>query len=256
MIVTIGCFALWFTAAWLSHLEAKSYWVPITILQFAGLIFPFFISWLMIRKKTFLKLDFYTRLTRFSKLQLKACFIAIIIMFGSILGATTISLFLGYSPSQFLLSDHASFSAGIFSGWVALLIAPIIEELSWHSYGTDCLRRSFNMFWTSIIFAVYWVFWHMPLGFIVNYYQANLIDEGWQYSLNFAVSLLPFVLIMNWLYYSARRSIIVAIVFHLCASVANELFQTHPDTKIIQTVLLLILTIGLLYRYPRIFFTK
>ncbi|UXN02327.1 CPBP family intramembrane glutamic endopeptidase [Bartonella sp. HY406] len=255
-IVTIGCFALWFMAAWLSHLPQNSYWPLITILQLLGLIFPFCVSCLMVRKNTLLKSDFYSRLTLLSTPQLKACFIAIVIMFGSILGATVISLFLGYSSSQFLISKHASFSAGILSGWAALLLAPIIEELSWHSYGTDCLRRSFCMFWTSIIFAVYWVFWHMPLGFIVNYYQANLVEEGWQYSLNFAVSLLPFVLIMNWLYYRAGRSIIVAIIFHLAASIANELFQTNPDTKIIQTGLLILLTAWLLYRYPKEFFQK
>lgn len=255
-IVTIGCFALWFTAAWLSHFEENKFLWLITILQVAGLFFPFIVSWAMVRKNSQLKADLYSRLAEFSTPQLKACLTAIAIMFGSILFATTISLVLGYSSNQFLLSGHASFTAGIMSGWVALLLAPIIEELSWHSYGTDTLRRSFNMFWTSIIFALYWVFWHMPLGFIANYYQANLVQEGWQYSLNFAVSLLPFVLIMNWLYYRAGRSIIVAICFHLAASLANELFQTNPDTKIIQTGLLLLLTVWLLYRYPKDFFQK
>jgi len=50
---------------------------------------------------------------------------------------------------------------------------------------------------------------------------------------------------MNWLYYKTRRNIIVAIVFHITAGGFNEVFATHPDSKIIQTALLFALSIGL-----------
>jgi hypothetical protein len=50
---------------------------------------------------------------------------------------------------------------------------------------------------------------------------------------------------MNWPYYKARRSILVAVVFHITAGCFNELFETHPDSKVIQTGLLLLLAIGI-----------
>lgn len=157
------------------------------------------------------------------------------IMLGSILLAQLISMAFDYGADQFRLARSASFSAGILMGWVPLLLAPVVEEISWHGYGTDALRRGMNLFWTSIVFSVYWALWHVPLAFIKGYYQANLVETGSLYTINFIVSLIPFVLLMNWLYYRSGRSIWVTVAFHLAANVANEAFQTHPDSKVIQT---------------------
>src|SRR5699024_9210005 len=90
-----------------------------------------------------------------------------------------------------------------------------LEELAWHSYGTDSLRRRFTLFTTSMIFAVFWAFWHFPLSFIKDYYQSNVAASGVLYSLNFIVSLIPFVILMNWLYFKTGRSIMVVIIFHI-----------------------------------------
>lgn len=122
--------------------------------------------------------------------------------------------------SQFTITWEFTFSAGIFPAWFILFIAPLLEELVWKSYGTDCLRKRYNLFTTSIIFAVFWVLWHFPLSFIKDYYQSNVAETGIIYSINFAVSLI-----------------------HITAGLFNEIFLTHPDSKVIQTVLLLILSI-------------
>ena len=45
----------------------------------------------------------------------------------------------------------------------------------------------------------------------------------------FLVSIFPFVLIMNWLYYKTGRNILIVIVFHITAGYFNEIFATHPD---------------------------
>jgi len=118
-----------------------------------------------------------------------------------------------------------------------------VEELAWHSYGTDCLRQRMNLLNVCLLFGVFWVLWHMPLSLIQGYYHSNVAETGLLYSLNFALSLFPYVILMNWLYYKAHRSILVAIVFHTTAGYFNEVFATHPDSKIIQTGLLLLLAI-------------
>lgn len=69
------------------------------------------------------------------------------------------------------------------------------------------------------------------------------------------VSLVPYVVLMNWLYYKTHRSILVAVVFHITAGCFNELFRTHPDSKVIQTVLLLLLSIVVVMR-DRDFFLR
>lgn len=76
-------------------------------------------------------------------------------MLGSILLAQAISLLFGHSADQFSLAEGASFTEGIFPVWVMLFLAPLLEELAWHSYGTDCLRRRMNLLTSSLLFAVF-----------------------------------------------------------------------------------------------------
>jgi len=105
-----------------------------------------------------------------------------------------------------------------------------------------------------MIFALFWGVWHIPLSFINDYYHSNLLETGWIHSVNFLVSLFPFVIIMNWLYYKTGRSILSAIIFHITAGYFNEIFATHPDSKVIQTALLTILAVIIVVKERRLFF--
>ncbi|MCB1679093.1 MAG: hypothetical protein KDI16_10475 [Halioglobus sp.] len=69
------------------------------------------------------------------------------------------------------------------------------------------------------------------------------------------VSVIPFVLLMNWLYYKTGRNILVTIIFQFTAGFFNEIIATHPDSKIIQTGLLLLLA-SVLFMLDRDFFFK
>ncbi len=67
---------------------------------------------------------------------------------------------------------------------------------------------------------------------------------------------IPYVFLMNWLYYKTNRNIMVPIVFHISAGFFNEIFMTHPDSKIIQTLLLLILTVFIVFKERDFFFKR
>lgn len=248
---------LWFVAAYLSHIEPSSQLYVITgsILGIIGLASPTAVAFVMMLSDSDLKSDLLKRFLNFKTIKPLYLYITCFLMLASILLAQAISLLFGHNVSQFALRDGFSFLAGIFPAWFLLFIAPLLEELAWHSYGTDCLRRRFNLFTTSMIFAVFWALWHFPLSFIKDYYQSNLVETGIIYSINFSVSLIPYVLLMNWLYYKTNRNIIVAIIFHITAGFFNEMFATHPDSKVIQTVLLLILSIIIIVK-ERDFFLK
>lgn len=248
----------WFLAAYLSHLNPGSELTRTAMSAFCiiGLVCPTIIALVMIYPDRGLRRDLARRFFNFGEIRPVYLVLTCFLMPGSILAAQAISLLFGHSAEQFLFADRFSFTAGIFPAWFLIILAPIIEELAWHSYGTDCLRNRFNLFLTSMIFAVYWVLWHFPLSFIKDYYHANLAESGVLYSLNFAVSLIPFVILMNWLYYKSGRNILVAVVFHITAGLFNEIFRTHPDSKVIQTGLLLILSIYLLIRERDFFFRR
>jgi len=248
----------WFIAGYVSNVTPYSdqNLKIASVLGFIGLLGPAAIaSWLILRDSD-LRGDVSKRFFNFKSIKPIYIVITCFLMLASILSAQAISLLFGYSPSQFVITGHFTFSSGIFPVWFMLIIAPIIEELGWHSYGTDCLRNRMSLFKTSILFALFWGIWHIPLSTIRNYYQSNLVETGWIYGANFLVSIFPYVLLMNWLYYKTGRNIIIAIVFHITAGYFNEIFATHPDSKIIQTILLLVFAVAIVGKEKKFFFAR
>lgn len=163
-----------------------------------------------------------------------------LLLVASILAAQAISLAFGYGPEQFQLRGGFTFSAGLLPVWFTLIGAAVFEELAWHSYGTDTLLSRMSVFTASLVFTLFWALWHLPLGFIKGYYHNEVVEMGWIHVLNFPLSMVAFVILMNWLYFSTGRSILIAVLFHVTANLTNEVFMTDPVTKIIQTILLLI----------------
>jgi membrane protease YdiL (CAAX protease family) len=250
--------AFWFSAAYLSHVEPASHGLTVaaSMLGVCGLVAPVGVAAWLIGSSPALRHDALGRLFRFKSVPPRYLVVTCFLMLASILLAQAVSLLFGYGSDQFALSGKTSFSAGIFPGWFLLFLAPCLEELAWHSYGTDCLRNRMSLFSTSLVFGLFWVLWHIPLGFIKGYYHANVAESGMLYTLNFALSLIPFAVLMNWLYYKTRRNILVAVVFHISAGSFNEAFKTHPASKVIQTGLLLVLTAVLLIKEREFFFSR
>lgn len=257
LLSTLLPWSLWLVAAYLSHQpNAQQNGLTISVLGLAGLCAPLLVAAYYIAKDKQLVADVSRRFLNFRISNWRYFALSLFLMPASIILAMAISLLFGYDASQFIIPGHASFSSGVLPVWFILVMAPVLEELAWHSYGTDCLRQKYTLFSTSIIFAIYWALWHVPLALIQGYYHSNLVIEGAIYSINFLVSIFPFVLLMNWLYYKTNRNIVVAIVMHLTANVFNEIFLTHPDSKIIQTLLLCILTAYILIVERKFFFSK
>lgn len=250
--------SLWFLAGYISHMEpqnASMEWAT-GLISFAGLLAPVIIALSYILPDKQLRTDFLGRFFNFKSIRGEYILVTFFLMLVSILAAQAVSLLFGYSAGQFALRGSYTFTSALFPVWFLLVIAPLLEELAWHSYGTDSLLSRFNLFTASLIFAIFWGFWHFPLSFIKDYYHSNLIESGMIYSINFIVSLIPFVLIMNWLYYKTHRNILLPIVFHITAGFFNEIFATHPMSKVIQTGLLLLFSAYLVIKDKEMFFQK
>lgn len=255
LLATIIPWSFWSLAGYLSH-QPTSNQLLVSLLGFMGLVAPAMVAfWLIGRDRTLLD-DLKNRVFNFGDVKAIYLFLALFLMPISILIAQAISLLFGYSASQFIITGEYSFSSGVFPVLFLLIVAPIIEEIAWHSYGTDALRSRFNLLNTSLIFALFWGLWHIPLSSIDGYYQSNIANESWVYGVNFLVSIFPFVIIMNWLYYKTSRNIIIPIVFHITAGYFNEIFSTHPDSKVIQTALLMIFAFWIVWRERGFFLDK
>ncbi len=250
--------AFWFAAAHLSNLPeqtpAVQWWTA--TLGLAGLIAPVFVVVWMVRNRPALKADIQRRLVWPRGIRWGFVAGALLLLLGSLLAAQAISLLFGYSADQFLLRGGFSFSAGLLPVWVTLLGAALFEEVAWHSYGTDALIARMRVFSASLLFTVIWALWHLPLAFINGYYHQEVVETGWLHTLNFPLSMIAFVLIMNWLYFRTGRSILITVLFHATANVVNEMFLTHEDSKLIQTALLLIVAAIVVVRDRALFFGR
>ncbi|NNF33500.1 MAG: CPBP family intramembrane metalloprotease [Saprospiraceae bacterium] len=255
---TLIPWTFWFVAGYISHLDGINNeminWA--SMLAFLGLLSPVIVAIVLAKKDQQILNDLGSRIFNFKRKHSTYILLAFGLMPLSILLAQATSLIFGYGIEQFHLAESFSFTSGIFPVWFMLLIAPLLEELAWHSYGTDALRRKYNLFTTSMIFAIFWGIWHLPLSTINDYYHSNLVEQGWIYSANFLISLIPFVIIMNWIYYKTDRNIILPIIFHIAAGYFNEVFATHPMSKVIQTVLLCLFAAYIMVTDKKFFFSR
>lgn len=250
--------ALWFGMAYLSYLPEQTPATQIgqTVLGVAGLVSPMLVALYLFCQNAELWNDLKRRLSLRQHFSPFAVGLILLLTYGSIMAAQAVSTLFGYSWAQFHISGQPSFQSAFVSAWFVLTFAPLVEELAWHSYGTDALLRKFSLFSASMIFGVYWVVWHLPLAFVKGYYHSNVVAEGALASVNFAASAFLFVLIMNWLYCKFGRNIWISVLFHLAANTGNEIFATHPDTKIIQTLIFLLFVVVLMVKDRELFFAK
>lgn len=246
-----------FAAAFCSHTEGlESYQI---LFMLPGLFSPFIIAMFMIygSKNSELKKDFKNRLFNLKLIKLKYWAAILLIMPFALFLATAISLLFGQPIEQFSLSPEFTLVGGeAFLILVILFLAPTFEELGWRGYGMDSLKEGKSLMQATLIFALLWNLWHLPLFFINGYYQNELIHTNIIYALNFVVSLIPAAFLMNWIFYKNGRSIIAIILFHSMINLFSVLFQTEQFTKCIITIILSVITAIVVWKNKSFFYEK
>ena len=153
-----------------------------------------------------------------------------------------LSLWFGQSTDQFRLSAGANLSALII---LAVVLAPIIEEMGWRGYGADSLRAKSGMTKATLLFGALWSLWHAPLALIGGTYQNQLAAmDNEAFLANFFISIIPAAIIANWLYYKNNRSIGAAILLHTMLNAASVLLNAGQVAKCIATVLYAAIAVG------------
>jgi len=246
----------WFVAAWFSYQKGMA-GLQILIMV-PGLFAPFIAVLVMLgsAKNKQLWKDFWDRLS-LKKINLRYLPAILLIMPFALFLATALSLLFGQSADQFLLSSGYKIMDGqALLSLLILFLAPTLEELGWRGYGVDSLRSKSSLFKTTLLFALLWALWHLPLFFINGYYQHELWDTSLVYVINFFAQVLVATVLMNWMYYKNNRNITAAILFHFMFNLFSVLFQTEQFTKCIITIILLIISIVVILRNKEFFFDK
>ena len=137
--------ACWLAAGYISHTPGLDTHTTLQgTLGIIGLAAPTVVAaWLFLQKPV-LFADLKPRLS-LRAIRLRYLLAAVFIGPVTLVLAQLVSLAFGYSAEQFRITGHPSFTSALFSPWLLLVLAPLLEELAWHSYGTDVLLARFRL---------------------------------------------------------------------------------------------------------------
>lgn len=226
------------------------------VFMFLGLISPAVVAiyTVLTSKSTALKQDLKRKLVSFYRLKPINIILAIIVFALIVLASILISIALGGSTSQLSFTDDFSFSIGGASALLTILLASVIEEIGWRGYGEDSVAAYHSWFVESIIFGFVWALWHLPLFWIDGTYQFGLREMGIGYMLNFLLSIVPLGFITTWVYVKNNRSMLASIIFHLFVNTMQEKIAMTPETKCIESFVVVIVAVVIVLTNKELFF--
>ncbi len=252
-------FAFAYAASWLPWLGAIATQSQPTLapsaalFNLAGVLGPIGVALflVLISKSAALKRDFADRLLNLRRIKPVCAALAVAMPFAVILLSVLLSLWFGESRDQLAFAGGGGFVSLVV---LALLLAPICEEVGWHGYGVDSLRAGAGTMKTTFLFALLWCAWHAPLAFVEGTYQHELAAmDNKLFIANFFVSIIPVAIIANWFYYKNDRSIALAILVHSMLNGASVLINAGQVAKVTATVLYATVAAALIIGDRRLF---
>lgn len=240
------------------------FWIPAIFvkgdagagLMLVGLFAPAIVStvFILASGSDELKRDLKDKVFGFYKVKWINVFWAVIVFAIIVVCSIFLSLLFGQSLSQFSFTEDFSFTGvGIGTAFITITVASIIEEVGWKGYCEDSIGQYMNWFWESLIFGVLWSLWHLPLIFIEGTYQAGLMVNPF-YVVNFFVSGIPLGYIITWVYLVSDRSILACMIFHLFVNFMQEKIAMTPETKCVETIVVVIATVIIVLCKKEMFF--
>lgn len=144
-------------------------------------------------------------------------------IFPLIIGALHHSLYLLWGGKSGFTWDQR-WSVFIINLILTSLVGGGNEEPGWRGYLTPLLMNRFKPVITCIMVGIIWVCWHLPLYFLKSW------SGGDQPIFLFILYAIPLSMILTWLYYKSKLSIIPAMLLH---SATNIVFGYFPRPDVI-----------------------
>jgi uncharacterized protein len=224
-----------------------------SLLSLLGLLGPFVVSLALIlgSGNAALKRDLKARLLDVRRIRPGDALLAVAMPLLVLALSVAISRLFGEPAGQLRLSAAENLVPMIV---LAIVLAPIIEELGWRGYGMDSLRSRFAVLPASLIFGVLWSLWHAPLALLPGTYQRELAEmENPLFLANFFVGVIPAAVLANWFYYRSNRSIPMSMLFHAALNGAAVLLSAGQVAKTIASVIYLLIAVAVVALDRRVF---
>lgn len=240
------------------------FWIPAVfvkgdagaVLMLVGLFAPAVVStvFVLVSGSDELKKDLRDKIVGFYKVRWINVVWAVAVFAIIVICSILLSLLFGQSLAQFTFTEDFSFTGvGIGTAFITITVASIIEEVGWKGYCEDSIGQYMNWFWESLLFGILWSLWHLPLIFIEGTYQAGLMENP-LYVVNFFISGIPLGYIITWVYLVSDRSILACMIFHLFVNFMQEKIAMTPETKCVETIVVILATVIIVMCNKKMFF--
>jgi membrane protease YdiL (CAAX protease family) len=182
-----------------------------------------------------LKNDYKQKLVGLFRVKPLVVLTAIVSFFLIICVSILLSTIFGESLGQFAIADF-SFSRNGATALLIITLAACFEELGWRGYAEDSIGSYCSWCKESVIFGSIWALWHLPLFFIPDTYQYNILQQNPWFAVNFFVSITPLDFIFTWVYVKNNRSIFATVIFHFFVNFMQEKIAMTQTTKCLETL--------------------
>jgi len=134
---------------------------------------------------------------------------------------------------------------------ITLFLGPLSEELGWRGFALDRMITRWGFFRAALLMGFVWGAWHLPLFFIpgTTHY---IWGFGSAFFWLFLATIVPLSLLVALAYQQNSRSILAAVLVHMMHNyVISMVFPVPLQLQLLITVLLYVVTAGLVWRYVR-----
>ncbi len=128
---------------------------------------------------------------------------------------------------------------------VLALLAPAIEEIGLRGYWFDRLQARWSALVSSLILGVVWAAWHVPLVYMVGYFERTTFDpELWWW----LPSIVLTAIVGTWVYNNTHRSVLAVIALHFVGNLTGEMMgfvpELYPYVHLGTVLVVIVLVVG------------
>ncbi|MGF1507848.1 MAG: CPBP family intramembrane metalloprotease [Chloroflexi bacterium] len=117
------------------------------------------------------------------------------------------------------------------------LIGPISEEPGWRGYALDWLQERHSPLVASLILAVLWWLWHMPLIAVNGAFLDGAVSAV--FLAGYFGTVLLYTVLFTWIYNNTQRSVLAAIAIHFSINLTSGILVPNFEVLMVETFVLI-----------------
>ena len=172
--------------------------------------------------------DLRRRLTEVGRISIRWWLVIVLFypVFTLVSGGVAFAVGVTSSPLEFITADRLFDPGSVVVLLAVALVFPAVEEVGLRGYWFDQLQARWSALTSSLLLGVTWAAWHVPLVYMVGYYEGTTFQPALWWWLP---SIVLTAVIGTWVYNNTHRSVLAIIVFHFVGNLTGETMGFSPE---------------------------